>query len=408
MLRMLLSLIVCCLPLAAQADDWPQFRGPNGSGLASDGQQLPDTWDVESGKNIAWTKELPGKGLSAPIVVDGKVFVTACSGPKQERLHLLCFDAKSGEQEWRRQFWATGRTMCHRKMSVAAPSPCSDGERVYAFFSTNDVFCLDLEGRLQWLRGLTFDYPNASNSLGMASSPLVVNDTLVVQVENDSQSLAFGLNAFDGQTRWKLDRPRMANWSSPAVLDTQGDAPKAVLLQSREGLAAYNALSGEPLWEYPESCSTIPSAVVSEGTVYVPSNGLTALKPGASASPESLWKQPSLGPSTPSPVVHKGRIYTINRSGVLKCASAKTGELIYQMRLDGAFSGTPSIADDKLYIFSEEGLGQVVDISAKDIPTKKRILGESPMEETILCTAAIADKALFIRSDNHLWKIAQE
>ncbi len=68
------------------------------------------------------------------------------------------------------------------------PSPASDGERVFAFFSSNDVICTDLDGTLLWYRGMTFDYPNASNSLGMSSSLVVADETLVVQVENDSES----------------------------------------------------------------------------------------------------------------------------------------------------------------------------------------------------------------------------
>jgi outer membrane protein assembly factor BamB len=88
--------------------------------------------------------------------------------------------------------------MCHNKMCVATPTPASDGKRIFAFYSSNDVICLDLAGNLLWYRGLTFDYPNASNSLGMASSPVVVNDTLVVQVESDAEAFAVGLDTQTG------------------------------------------------------------------------------------------------------------------------------------------------------------------------------------------------------------------
>ncbi|HTD67604.1 MAG TPA: PQQ-binding-like beta-propeller repeat protein, partial [Candidatus Limnocylindria bacterium] len=151
--------------------DWPQFRGPLGNGIAS-AADVPAKLDTNS---IAWAADLPGRGLSSPIIIGDRVFVTCSSGPKQDRLHVICFNAKDGTKRWERRFWATGRTMSHDKTSVAAPTPASDGERIFAIFSSNDLVCLDLEGNLIWIRGLTRDYPNASNSLGMSSS-LTVTD----------------------------------------------------------------------------------------------------------------------------------------------------------------------------------------------------------------------------------------
>ncbi len=389
--------------------DWKQFRGPQGAGVAAAGQDLPSLWDRVTGENIAWKAELPGRGLSAPVVVGGKVILTACSGPRQDRLHVLAFDKKSGKQLWHRQFWSTGRTMCHRKTNVAAPTPVADENAIYAFYSTNDVVCLSLDGRLRWLRGLTFDYPNASNSLGMASSPVATENTLILQLENDSESFAIGLNKQTGENRWKIDRPRMANWTSPVLLPVNPDSlGPVVLLQSSQGLAAYEADTGKALWEFSEGASTIPSTAVGGGLVFVPSDGLTALRPSLDrrGQPEKLWSDNRLAPSTPSPAVYQGRIYTVNRSGVLRCASAEDGELLWQLRLEGRFSSTPVIADHRLYLFNEEGLGHVVDLRP-DVDTKERIVGQNDLAEEILCTPAISDKAMFVRSNQHLWKISR-
>jgi len=128
------------------------------------------------------------------------VIVTCSSGPLQEQLHVFCIDAATGKIRWERRFRSTGRTMTHDKTSVAAPTPCSDGKLIYALFSSNDLFCLNLDGELQWLRGLTYDYANASNSLGLASSPVVAEGTLIVQSENDSESFAVGLST-EGRTK---------------------------------------------------------------------------------------------------------------------------------------------------------------------------------------------------------------
>lgn len=380
--------------------DWAQFRGPQGSGVSQD-QNLPVVWNEK--ENIAWKVDLPGKGISGPIVVGNRVIVTACSGYQQDRLHVLCFAADTGKKTWERQFWATGRTMCHNKMSVAAPTPASDGERIFAFYSTNDVICLDLEGNLQWFRGLTFDYPNASNSLGMASSPIVVGDTLVVQAENDSESFAAGLDVKTGKNRWKLDRPILANWTSPTILPGKTRDEDLVLLQSGRGLSAVRPRTGESVWKYGEGCSTIPSSVVADGVVYAPSNGMVALRAEAGdSSPKVLWSASKLSPKTPSPLVYRDHVYCVGSADVLSCASAKTGEVVWKLRLEGPFSGTPVAAEGRLYLFNERGVAQVVQLGEKG-----EIVATNDLKETILCTPAIARNAIFVRSDTHLWKIAK-
>ena len=126
----------------AQAD-WLNFRGPNASGYDSSVKNLPTKL---SEKTLAWKVSLPGRGLGCPIIVGDRVFISAASGPEQKQLHVLCFSAKDGKPIWERKFWVTGRTMSHPKTCVAAPSPASDGERIFALYSSNDLICLDLDG----------------------------------------------------------------------------------------------------------------------------------------------------------------------------------------------------------------------------------------------------------------------
>ncbi|MEY4483538.1 MAG: hypothetical protein RL693_990, partial [Verrucomicrobiota bacterium] len=115
---------------SAFPSDWPQFRGPGSTAYAAD-TKIPETLKVQ------WAAELPGRGLSSPIIVGDKVFITAASGPKQEKLHVICFKAADGSKVWERQLKATGRTMAHQKTNVAAPTPCSDGKHVFAIWSCN-------------------------------------------------------------------------------------------------------------------------------------------------------------------------------------------------------------------------------------------------------------------------------
>ncbi|QDU80999.1 outer membrane biogenesis protein BamB [Polystyrenella longa] len=388
---------------SVQADEWRQFRGNDCTSLALDAS-LPLEFGED--KNIAWKKSLVGRGLSGPIVVSNRVYLTSSSGFDQSRLHVLCYDAESGDQLWERTFAATGRTICHEKMCVATPTPASDGERIFAFFSSNDVACLDLDGNLLWYRGLTFDYPNASNSLGMSSSPIVVDDVAIFQVECDADSLAFGLDTRTGETKWQLSRPRRANWTSPSVYPV-GDSSlqQVALLQSSAGLDAINPQDGKTLWSFEDGASTIPSSVVAGETIYVPSNGVTAIKPHASSpAPEMLGSIQNLSPSTPSPIAFDGKVYTVNRSGVLACGDVEAEKRLWQLRLGGRFSSTPIIADGKMYAFNEEGICFVVDLTGD----KGKIVSENPLNETILCTPAVAHNAMFVRSDDTLWKIASE
>jgi outer membrane protein assembly factor BamB len=381
--------------------DWPQFRGKDSAGFADD-HPLPTTWGPK--ENIAWKVDLPGRGLAAPIVVGDRVIVTCGSGFRQDRLHVLCLDAATGAKRWERQFWSTGRTFCHPKTCMASSTPASNGELIFALYSTNDLVCLDLEGNVRWLRGLTSDYPNASNSLGMASSPIVVDNTLVVQLENDSsQSFACGLDIATGENRWKIDRPSLANWTSPVVIRGREKGEDVVLLQSGRQLSAHDPRTGKQRWVWEKGCSTIPSSAVADNTIVVPSDGLTALRPDPDHKvAQVLWNSRRLAPATGTPLLYQGRVYVLNGAGVLNCADLKTGNLEWQLRLKGPFTSSLVAAAGHVYAFNEEGLGQVVKTGAKG-----ELVGTGELGEVILCTPAIANGALYVRSDGHLWKIAQ-
>jgi outer membrane protein assembly factor BamB len=393
MKRSLLIALASLGVLLCQSADWPQFRGPLGNAVS------PETLPGTGSPAITWAKPLPGRGLSSPIIVGERVFVTCSSGPKQERLHVVCFRASDGSKIWERQFWATGRTMCQEKTSVAAPTPASDGRYVYAIFSSNDIVCLDLDGNLIWLRGLMLDYPNASNSVGMASSLVVEEGVVVAMLENDSDSITVGLSADTGRNRWKLSRPKMANWTSP--LPVRNDRGVFVLLQSGKGLTCISPKTGQTVWEYTDGASTITSTAVSGGILYAPSHGITALQPNENQPPKQLWRAAALRPGMSSPVVTQDRLFVLNEAGVLTAASVKDGGRIWQLRLKGPFSSTPVLSGSRLYCFSEKGLVQVVDITAPE----GAVLHELELQPTILATPAISGQALYIRNNSTLWKI---
>lgn len=394
-----LSVVLVLVSSPVLAEEWRSFRGVETSSIAA--KPAPTSWTNDA--NIAWKVDLPGRGLSSPILVQGRVIITASSGGRQDRLHVLCLDAATGEPLWHRQFWATGRTSSHPKTCNAAPTPTSDGERIFAFYSSNDLACLDLDGNLLWFRGLTYDYPNASNSLGMSSSPVVVGDTVVAMVENDADSFTTGINAITGEERWRIERPRMANWTSPVIWKGLEGGEDLVLLQSGKGIAAVRPATGESVWTYDDGASTIPSGTVVDGIAYIPSHGVTAIRPGKSTPhvAEIVWQENSMNPGTSSVVVHDGKVFAINNSGVLSCGNASDGKRQWQSRLEGPFSGSPVIAGKHLYAFNEKGVGFVVETEDKGA-----IVSQHSFDDTILSTPAIADGAIYIRSDKSLWKIA--
>ncbi|MDB5392334.1 MAG: afsK 2, partial [Planctomycetaceae bacterium] len=374
------SICVCLVVGSLSAADWRQFRGTDSTGIAAN-EVLPTSWTPT--ENIAWKANLPGRGISGPIIVGNRVFVTASSGKSQDRLHVLGFDADTGKELWERQFWATGRTMCHPKMAVATPQPASDGQRIFAFYSSNDLVCLDLDGNLLWFRGLGLDFPNASNSLGMSSSPVVIGDTVIVQVESDSESFAAGLDVTNGQQRWKIDRPKMSNWTSPGVFKGATPAEDLVLLQSGKGLTAYSPIDGKQVWSFDNGASTIPSTGINGEILMIPSNGLTAVKvDAASKNPKQLWNESKLGPGTSSPVVYDGKVYILGRGSVLTCASVEDGKTLWQLRVkgDGGFSATPVLAGGHLYLVNENGSATVVKLGGE----KGEIVGGGDLGETIL------------------------
>ena len=393
--------LVCWLAgLPLLAGDWRQFRGSQGAGLAADAD-LPINLDAK--RNLAWRIDLPGRGHSSPVIVGDRVFVTCASGPKGGRLHVLCLDANTGAKRWERQFWATGRTTTHEKISGAAPTPASDGERIFALFSSNDLFCLDLDGNLLWLRGLMRDYPNASNGLGLSASPVVADGVFIAQIETDGEAFAIGVDVLTGVNRWKIARPRRANWTSPLLL-SNANGPHRVALQSSAGVQMIEAQTGRELWNYSEGAATIPSSAVAGQVLYIPSHGITALQEGAAGEPpKQLWRAGQLRSATASPIVLGEHLFILNDAGILTCAQTAEGKRLWQLRLKGPFTASPVASARHLYLVNEKGLIQVVDPAGAE----GAVISELDLGETILCTPSIAGNAIYIRSDGHLWKLAQ-
>jgi outer membrane protein assembly factor BamB len=397
-IALILSIVV--LSRAANADDWRQFRGNDSSGVSTE-TNLPAKLDDPEA--LQWKTELPGRGLSGPVVVGDRIFLTASSGYRDDQLHVLCFSATTGERLWDRRFKATGRTVCHESMCMATPQACSDGERIYAYYSCNDVVCLDFDGNLIWYRGLGYDFPNASSSLGMSSSPVVADGALVLQLDTESESFATGLDALTGKTLWKLDREKSAIYASPALFHSPGSGAPEAVLQSTKSLQAVEPRTGKTIWEVKQPCGTVASSTVAGDLLVSPLRELTVLRPTeSSGTPEIVWSNAKLTPDTPTPVVYQDRVYVLKES-ILSCADLATGKPDWQMRLKCKQSyASPLAANGHLYLADENGILQTIQLGGD----KGKVASRLELGETIMCTPALAGGAFYVRSDKHLWKFA--
>lgn len=376
---------------------WLGFRGDGTSRGAS---AAPAALNLGEGGNLAWKLEMPGRSVAGPIVIGDLVVTTSSSGQDGEVLHISGVNLQTGKLEWEQTFRATGRPFCHPTSANAAPSPASDGQRIFAFFSSNDLACLSLSGELLWYRGLGYDYPKAGNDVGMASSPVVVDGAVIVKVEAQGDSFAAAIDAETGQNLWRIKRPQMSNWASPLVIRRPDDRNE-VVIQSRRGVIAVDPRSGKTQWSTDEGGSAIPSPTSAEGLLILPSDEVIALKVGASASaPEVAWRNNKLSPRNASVIASDKRLYSLKGS-VLVAANLQDGEQIWQKRLKGLGSAwaTPVLSENRLYIFDQTGKGLIVEDQGEDAET----IHEIELGEGVLGSPAIADGRLVIRAANTLF-----
>ena len=436
----LLFAVLACGPLAA---NWPQWRGPRGLGVSAE-SNLPLTWGAR--ENIAWIAQLRGAGSSSPVVWNDQIFVTSQIGRARFRpgshpmlarddaalvglerpiggernssdeagqsvsLVVESFNRADGRQVWEHRFQAEGPFPdLHEKHNLATPTIATDGERLFAWFGTGQLVALDMRGRPIWTRHLGRDYSPFDASWGHGSSPVLYRDLLILLCDHTSASYLLALDARTGKERWKVDRGKgRASFSTPVVVP--GPKGDELIVNSSARIDAYGPATGELLWYTDaERQMPIPSPVFHDGIIYMTrgyrNSPYMAIRPGGRGEVSSthvLWHAPGGGSYVPSLVHYEGLLYLTNDVGVLTCADARTGDRVWQMRLDGVFFASPVAADGKVYFVSQTGATIVV--KAGRTP---EILARNDLGERIVASPAIASGQIFLRSDSKLFAIGR-
>ncbi len=361
------------LALLAATPEWPGFLG--GGPVHVTPESLPLTWSPE--KNIAWKSPLAGYGQSSPVVSGGRVFVTSVEGPLKDKCHVIALDLADGHEFWRHSLDSSDKVKTSAYVSKAAPTPVTDGRAVFAFFESGDIVALTVEGKRLWQRSLASDYGKFKNEFGLAASPVLTDDALVILADHEGPSYLIALSKQDGSVLWKTDRTSRVSWSSPALVPV-GGRPQ-IVCSSAGSVDGYEPATGELLWSYADVAGNTAATPLpfADGRFLVGASpgreggaradgakrsnlAMSIEAVGGKLTPNILWRTTQAVPTFGSPIVYADHAYWVNRSGVVYCLDAKTGESRYTERIKQSCWATPLGAGDRLYLFGKDGLTTVV------------------------------------------------
>jgi len=397
-----LFLIASVIALPVLAENWPGWRGPERTGVTKD-SGTPITWSAT--ENVLWKTPLPGTGTSNPVVWNDRVFVTASEGREQGELHVICFDRDSGKERWHQKLWGTVPTLFYyAKSGMASSSPVTDGRHLWASFGSGDVFCFDMEGGLVWQRALADEFGAFENRFGASSSPLLFEDSVILQCDHYGASYVIALDGATGVNRWKTDRPGVwLSWSSPQLVPV-GDRFELVVSGS-EKLEAYDARSGEWLWKVRGlSRECIPTPVLSQGLLLAvsgPNGTHLAIKPGGKGDVTDshvVWRNERGTAFVPSAIAVGERYYLVDDKGILSCFEAPSGKLLWRKRLGGRYTASPVSADGKLFLTDEAGSTLVLDATQAEYQE----LSRNEIGEEVYASPAISQGRFFLRTGRQL------
>ena len=392
---------------AEAARNWPLFRGPLGTGVATV-SDAPTTWDAASGEGILWKSPIDLPGQSSSIVWEDRVFIT---GADEHTRALYCFDAHTGERLWRRTPPALEQQHAEELVvpeltGLGAPTPATDGKRVFALFGTGELLCADFEGKHLWHK--RFDV--SQNRYGHASSPVVYGDVVLLLLDQDdeegAQSALLALSVKDGREVWRADRQVPSSWSTPIVINA--GAREEIITAAAPAVIAYDPADGNELWRADCLGGDVgPSPTFAAGMVFAANvySNLAAIRPGGSGDVTAThvaWTAQDSLPDTCSPVSDGKLVWILASEGILTCLDAATGEFIWEHEFGMRFLSSPTLVGDRLYLLSETGAAFVIRAGSQF-----EQLSRSQIGEYTACCPAFVDNRIYIRGDGHLFCIGK-
>lgn len=390
---------------AAEAENWPGFRGPRGDGTSLE-TGLPVRWS--GSENVAWKVPIPGRGHASPVVWGDRIFVVSALEEKEERI-LLCLDRPSGKTLWQRTVLKSPLEQIHRLNSYASSTPLTDGERVYVTFLDRDrmfVAAYDFAGKRLWeVRPGPF-----ASKHGYSSNPVLYKDKIIVNGDHDGEGFIVALDRKSGKTVWKTQRPNNTrSYCTPLIRQINGEPH--MMLTGSMCVASYNPENGALQWIMDGPTEQFVAAPVYNGkllfiTAGYPELHIVAIRPdgkGKIAEEHIAWRTRRGAGYVPSPIVTGPYFLNVSDGGFLGCWLADTGEQLWNERTAGHTSASPILADSLVYVQSDRGVTTVV----RPGKTFEKV-AENPLGEETYASPVVSQGQLFLRGVNHLYAIGKK
>ena len=440
--NVLLCLVALTISLTAwrcgATESWPAFRGDGDSIVR--GTSGPLSWEPQGRSPGNWSARLPGYGQSSPVVWEETIFVTAVSGDEKERFHVLALAMSDGQVRWQHDGTSTQRIPDSDTVSRGAPTPVVDSQRLYCVFESGDVVALTHDGKVVWEYSFVKSHGEVRGPHGYASSPLLIDGVLILQVAHAGPSYAIALDAASGAVRWKADHPSENGWSSPVAIEHQGE--KGLVISTSGSVRALRATDGATWWYVNglRGNGTATPTVAGDVVVIGVSEGrgggrrrprgdsTEAAAPQANPSPGNgtkgeeeelgclairlggsgdvtrthiLWKAPKVTCGYASPLVLGDAVYVVKKTGVVQCLALADGALRWQRRLPGETWASPIGVGQHVLFFTKGG-----GVALLDTQSVEGEFVESAVSATdIVYGVAAADKSWIVRTGRGLLRI---
>jgi len=428
--------------ISASGDEtnWPQWRGPQGSGVSTE-KNLPTEWSET--KNVQWKSEIPGRGHSSPIIWGKRIFLTtsiegpivagakavthirrgeayrhpdSVGGDHSYTIKILCLDRDTGKILWERTAYeGTVYDDRHRKNTFASATPVTDGKYVWTLFDAEGVYCYDFDGKLVWKTSVG---KFAKMGMGNGMSPVLYENLLILQCDQEdggAGSFIAALDKLTGKEVWRVPRTQRKTWATPVLVHTPQRTE--LIASGAESTVSYDPATGKELWRSEGVVShAIPSAVTGHGMVFV-SGGSSGqpkvaigIRLGGSGNlkgtPYVVWKYNKGTAYVPSPIFYSDYLYLMTDGGIITCLEARTGEVKYEggrVPVPATFSSSPVAFEEKILLTSEDGDTFVI----KAGPVFE-VIRTNSLGEPVYASIAIGAGKLFIRGAKHLYCIGKK